>query len=132
VEELMGELARHHVDVLIDVRELPLSRKRGFSKSALAEKAASVKLEYLHLRELGSPRAIRKRLRDDGDYEAFASAYKEHLRAQKEVVGALTELVSQAVCCLLCYERDASQCHRSIVAAGVQQSSASPMKVIHI
>jgi uncharacterized protein (DUF488 family) len=46
---------------LVDVRELPLSRRRGFSKTALAAALATADIEYEHVRELGNPKADRER-----------------------------------------------------------------------
>jgi uncharacterized protein (DUF488 family) len=46
IEEFVGELLAGSVETLIDVRELPLSRKRGFSKRALSTELAAAGIEY--------------------------------------------------------------------------------------
>ena len=48
-------LADAGVERLIDVRELPISRRRGFAKTALGEALAAEGVEYLHMRSLGNP-----------------------------------------------------------------------------
>lgn len=54
LEGFIGELLGAEVDVLVDVRELPVSRKRGFSKSALSARVNDAGIEYLHFRSSGS------------------------------------------------------------------------------
>ena len=41
LDELIAELQAHRIDRVIDVRELPLSRRRGFSKTPLREALAA-------------------------------------------------------------------------------------------
>ncbi len=51
------------VTTLLDIRELPMSRRRGFAKTALREGLATVGIAYRHEPRLGSPKAIRHQLR---------------------------------------------------------------------
>ena len=50
--DLFASLQRCGVDLLIDVRDVPISRKSGFSKNALADGLASAGIGYLHLKGL--------------------------------------------------------------------------------
>jgi len=59
VQGFVEDLVRNGIEVLVDVRELPVSRKPGFSKSKLREQVASSGIDYLHLRSLGSPRRFK-------------------------------------------------------------------------
>lgn len=107
----------HHVGVVVDVREIPLSRKKGFSKSALAEAMAQHGIDYRHIKTLGSPSPIRRRLRTDWNYNAFFDAFDEHLDSQDEALSALMGLIERKRrVCLLCFEKAHEQCHRSRVA----------------
>jgi uncharacterized protein (DUF488 family) len=63
LEDFVVRLRRAGVRIVIDVRELPLSRKRGFSKGALAEALATARIRYSHMRSLGCPKPIRDRHR---------------------------------------------------------------------
>ena len=45
---------------LLDIRELPISRRKGFSKTPLSQALAGVGIEYQHERALGAPRSIRQ------------------------------------------------------------------------
>jgi uncharacterized protein (DUF488 family) len=67
VDTYIAALKLHDIHTLVDVRELPLSRKKGFSKNVLAARLDAEGIGYLHLRSLGAPRPIRHALRADGD-----------------------------------------------------------------
>jgi len=53
---LFQTLLYHDVQTLLDIRELPQSRKPGLSKTALGLAAAGFGLRYAHIRALGTPR----------------------------------------------------------------------------
>jgi len=129
---LVAELVGRGVDVLVDVRELPLSRRKGFSKTALRSVLSERGIRYVHMRELGSPREVRHRLKEDGDYGAFFKAYRAHLAGRSAVLSELATLVSQGVCCLMCYERESDRCHRSVVAERVQATACSELALVDI
>ncbi len=61
VRDLLAVLKQAKVERVVDVRQLPLSRKPGFSKSALATFLASHGIEYVGFPKLGTPPAIRNR-----------------------------------------------------------------------
>jgi uncharacterized protein (DUF488 family) len=103
------------VTTLLDIRELPISRRRGFAKTALREGLASVGISYRHEPRLGSPKAIRHQLRDDGDLKQFFRSFDRYLSKQGDLLEQLaTELTGTIA--LLCYERDHTTCHRNSVA----------------
>ena len=69
--DFIDTLRLANVDRLLDIRELPTSRRKGFSKSALSAALADAGIGYAHERALGSPRELRHRLREDGDLARF-------------------------------------------------------------
>jgi uncharacterized protein (DUF488 family) len=96
---------------------MPLSRKRGFSKRALREALRKVGIEYEHLPALGDPKPGRDAARR-GDVAAFSRIFDSHL-AEPTASAALdiaAAWAGEVASCLVCYERDASNCHRGIVA----------------
>jgi uncharacterized protein (DUF488 family) len=108
-------LTQLDVDTVVDIRELPLSRKKGFSKTALAEALAEVGIAYRHERALGCPPEIRNRLKETGDYCAYFEQFNRYLSTQLLLIErVVTELDGRVA--LLCYERDPQQCHRRSVA----------------
>jgi uncharacterized protein (DUF488 family) len=104
------------VKTVVDVRELPLSRKPGFSKSALARILHQAGIAYVHLAELGCPKPIRDRYRTDGDWSAYTRAFRTYLARQDGAVSELVRIAMSTTACLVCFESDFNRCHRSIVA----------------
>lgn len=117
VDRLIQTLINNGVQVLADVRELPLSRKKGLSKNGLAERLADAGIEYRHFKQLGDPKPGRDAAKS-GDYETFLKIFYAHMTQEKtkEALNDLLEVASMKLTCMLCFERCASKCHRSIIA----------------
>ena len=132
IDEFVSRLKNHNVTRLVDVREIPLSRKRGFSKSALKERLESEDIEYVHLRSLGSPSEIRNKLKTDWDYDDFFQAYEEHLSQNQDAIVEVHHYVTNGITCIMCFERMYDKCHRSIVASKVKEYDGNGLKITHI
>lgn len=118
VEAFLTALSQSGTDLLVDVRAIAASRRPGFSKRALANGVATIGIDYLHLRDLGTPAAGRQAARS-GKTAIMREIYEEHLaRPEAELAFAtLADLVrSGRRICLLCFERDASRCHRAVLS----------------
>jgi uncharacterized protein (DUF488 family) len=105
------------VEVLIDVRAVPSSRRAGFSKRLLAASLAEAGIDYAHLRALGTPKPGRQAARA-GRHAEMVAIYEAHLadpRAQFELAEAL-DIAKERPSALLCFEAEAAHCHRRIVA----------------
>lgn len=116
LSEFIARLRAAGVRAVVDVRELPLSRKQGFSKRALAEALAGSGIAYRHVPALGCPKPIRNQYREDNDWSRYAKAFSAYLRQQSEAVAALAKSSRGIKECLVCFEADYTVCHRSIVA----------------
>ena len=77
-DSLIECLREAGVQRVVDVRELPLSRRYGFSKSALAAALARAGIRYEHMRELGNPKLYRNQYKA-GDVEGGSRAFRSHL-----------------------------------------------------
>jgi len=122
IDQFISALQKENINLLIDVRDLPLSRKRGFSKNKLAEILSDYGISYIHLRGLGDPKPGREAARA-GDYTRFQRIFRAHLRsdvAQTDLAQA-ADLALNYRACLMCYEADHVHCHRSIVADSLAQ-----------
>jgi uncharacterized protein (DUF488 family) len=115
-QEFFAILNRCGVETLIDVRELPLSRKKGFSKNALSEEALRQGVGYLHVAALGCPKPIRHDYRENGDWAKYTDRFLKYLGTQEVVLSELAETIQRSRCCLLCFEEDYNFCHRKYVA----------------
>lgn len=114
---VIASLKAAGVRLLLDVRELPSSRRAGFSKSPLRASLEAEGIDYLHLKKLGTAKEGRLANRA-GRMDAFWSIVDEGLarpEAQYELSLA-GSLALEKPACLLCFEADHSQCHRLEVA----------------
>jgi uncharacterized protein (DUF488 family) len=122
VGELCSWVAAAGVTTLVDVRDLPLSRKRGFSKTALAAHLADSGVGYVHERRLGNPKPLRDYVKSGGDWDWFADTFRERLKSADEALDSVMAIIERGeVVCLLCFEADASRCHRSLVAEALAE-----------
>ena len=129
---LFRTLLYHDVQTLLDIRELPQSRKPGLSKTALGLAATDYGLQYAHIRALGTPRDIRHRRKIDHDAAAFREGFLEYLATQDEAMRDLVARVQQERCCLMCYEADPRECHRWFVAERAVAMSAGALTAVHL
>jgi len=121
LDELLDELVEAGVKRLVDVRELPLSRRRGFSKTALGETLRDAGIDYVHVRALGNPKPNRERYWA-GDVEGGAAVYRRHLNnGSRPALVELSESLVEGPTCLLCFERDHAACHRDVIVEALQE-----------
>jgi uncharacterized protein (DUF488 family) len=112
VDELVGALKSAGVKTLVDVRLTPMSRKPGLSKRRLAGRLTEAGIDYLHLPQLGNPRDNRDALRR-GDADSVAR-YRAVLETP-ESRAALHQIRQLQHVALMCFERNPSECHRSLI-----------------
>jgi uncharacterized protein (DUF488 family) len=112
------------VDHLVDTREIPISRKPGFSKSSLALALSEIGIGYSHFRQLGSPKAARDIVRQDSNYPKFFKSVRKHLATAEAVsaVETIIDLTRNRKVCLMCFCADVEFCHRSIVFERISES----------
>jgi uncharacterized protein (DUF488 family) len=114
--DFIRQLIDNGVDTLVDVRELPLSRRKGFSKSSLSTVLKRHGILYVHNRALGAPKPIRNRLRETGDYATYFRQFNAYLKTQSAVLAKLAKDYAESAVVLMCFEKNPAECHRSAVA----------------
>jgi uncharacterized protein (DUF488 family) len=117
VAAVLARLREARVALLIDVRAVAASRKPGFSKRQLAAELDAAGIAYVHLQQLGTPKPGRDAVRS-GHPERMVPIYQAHMqgdRPQAELAQAIV-LARGTRACLLCFERDHTTCHRTLVA----------------
>ncbi len=116
LDDFVARLQSAGVDRVVDVRALPLSRRRGFSKTALREHLAEHGIEYVHIRAAGNPyREFKK------DPERCLALYAKHLDGEPGVLDEVEEALKGHCSALLCFEARHEDCHRSVIAARLGQ-----------
>lgn len=130
-DDFDGELLAARVDVLVDVRAVAVSRRRGFSKTGLALRLEAQGIRYVHLRALGDPKLGRLAARA-GEFDLFRMIYGLHLATPEaqESLAFLTVMAHSERVALMCFEAEPTECHRSIVAE--QIATKANLKIVHL
>jgi uncharacterized protein (DUF488 family) len=133
IRRFLSLLRSREVEVVVDVRQIPLSRKPGFSKHHLSGSLENAEIEYRHVVNLGAPKRLREKLRSGGSWWEYIKGYNVVLQREVEWVDELVSLAATRRICLLCFERNAAECHRSLIAREMEQrSNGLKLKVEHI
>lgn len=133
IRSFLSLLRSREVEILIDVREIPLSRKPGFSKNRLSASLENAGIEYRHIVNLGAPKRLRERLRNGGSWWEYIKGYNVVLQREVQWIDELVSLAATRRICLLCFERKAAECHRSLIAREMEQrSNGLKLTVEHI
>lgn len=122
--DFLAALQSAGVARVIDVRALPLSRRPGFSKSGLAASLAEAGIDYVHLKALGTPKRGRDAAKK-GDVATLEVVYDDQLALPEAQAAAaiMLGLAAEKPSALLCYERDPSHCHRTLLLDAVGENA---------
>ena len=117
VEDFIDLLTTARIDTVVDVRATAWSHKRGFSRSALERHLRKARIAYIHAAFAGNPKFLRSVAPTHND---CLRLYRSYFVGHHEIVEEFANLIAglqaydQRVC-LVCYERHAQDCHRSIL-----------------
>jgi len=105
------------VELLADIRFLPLSRRPGFSKTSLKAAVEEAGMAYRHFKQLGTPAEGREAARR-GDHAGLERVYSGQLELPEAMaqMAELREIAEGKRTALLCYEREAAECHRALLS----------------
>lgn len=127
-------LLSNEVRVLIDVRNNPLSRKPGFSKTAFCAHLENAGIIYIHIPELGVPSKLRKHLGTEDSYQSLFNYYKKEILAINldciERIKAVTNQFSRVA--LTCFEADYHNCHRHKITEFLSQEPFFDARIVHL
>ena len=117
-DALVQALVDAEVELLADIRALPLSRRAGFSKTSLKAAVEEAGIAYLHLRDLGTPKEGRDAARR-GDHATLERVYRGQLELPEAMaqMAQLQALATEKRTCLLCYCERTEGCHRELLVA---------------
>ncbi len=132
IDDFIAHLKDYAVNCLLDVRDIPLSRKPGFSKTALSQRLLQDDILYVHFKELGSPKHVREKLKLDKDYTRFFATMQKHLTGKKDSIENAYRYVINKTCCLMCFEHPAEKCHRNIVAKKIKERDGNGLRIDNI
>lgn len=131
-EDYLNSLIINGITVLCDVRRNPISRKYGFSKSALQNACAGLGISYRHFPELGIPSDERQDLKYQSDYdELFARYEMSVLPSALDSISAICSMVCADECvAVTCFERNPAQCHRTRILNAVTARTGVEVELI--
>jgi uncharacterized protein (DUF488 family) len=107
------------------------SRRPGFSKTALAGALRERGIDYLHLRPLGTPAAGRAAARK-GRIAEMRAIYADQLETPEAALALEQALraAGERRAALLCFEREAAGCHRSMLAE--RMIARTPFEIVNL
>ena len=119
-EQFLRVLQAHCIQILIDVRASPFStRYPQFTQGALRQSVVASGIEYYWAgNQLGGMRKARQPGSHPGLSSDSMRGYAEHMQTavfEKSIVKLLS-LAAKAPTAIMCAERIASQCHRSLIS----------------
>ncbi len=119
LDELIGMLQAHGVDLLADVRTIPKSRHNPqFNTDGLPAPLRQAGIEYLHMPGLGGLRHARKDSINTGWRNDSFRGYADYMQTP-EFDAALGELLQASAgrqAAVMCAEAVPWRCHRSMIA----------------
>ena len=122
VPDFVNTLKTAKIKHVLDVRELPNSRRAGFSKNLLAASLEKAGISYQHMKALGTPKAGRDAAKK-GDVKTMHKIMAAKLESPESQM-ALAEAAEHAGkerTALLCLEHDWKVCHRAIIAKRLEK-----------
>ncbi|MEU8036263.1 DUF488 domain-containing protein [Streptosporangium sp. NPDC049078] len=132
LEGFIQRLHRENVTLLIDVRLNPISRKRGFSKTALAAALADTGVAYEHMRVLGNPKWNRAGFSGSpAELGAARGVYVGQLMDAdaRECLDRIAEAARRQMVAIMCFEADEHRCHRDLVLEAVRERFSHAVSV---
>lgn len=134
IDNFVQGLKKKRVKTIADLRKNPLSRKPGFSKKRLAAALESVGIDYIHYPGLGVPSEWRRQARAGlmTRNEMFRRYEKQILPKHDDELSAIMTGIAQPGYAILCYEADASDCHRRSVADKIQKRKRRKVEIVDL
>lgn len=130
-EAYTNQLIQNQITLLCDVRNNPLSRKFGFSKSSLSRLLPRLRIEYRHLPELGIESSKRKELTEQARYDELFAEYDRDLPHKERYLQELLALLKQHKrAAITCFEHAPNQCHRHCISDFLAQHHS--VEVVHL
>jgi uncharacterized protein (DUF488 family) len=132
LDRFLAALEAHAIELLVDVRRFPVSRRHPhFSKVRLEAALRDREIDYLHMIELGGRREPRGDSHNTRWRETAFRGYADHMETAEfsRAVDRLLEHAAERRVAMMCAELLWSHCHRGLIADYLK---AHGHEVIHI
>ncbi|MDP6156982.1 MAG: DUF488 domain-containing protein [Candidatus Thermoplasmatota archaeon] len=121
IDGVIRELSENKIHVLVDVRNNPFSRKKGFSKSRLTDHLKEAGIEYVHIPELGIESKRKKNLHTDEDYRRLFKEYSDDLQTKENHLDRIKTMSDENKIVQMCFEKNPDYCHRGVIAERLRE-----------
>lgn len=118
IEEFIGLLQSHGVDLLVDIRTIPKSRHNPqYQQENLESSLREAGIEYVYLKDLGGLRPATENSVNAGWRNRSFRNYADYMQTEafSRGVGELLELAEKKTAAIMCAEAVPWRCHRSLV-----------------
>jgi len=132
LEELIEMLHSFQIEMLVDIRSFPGSRRYPqFNKEALEVSLPENKIQYIHLKELGGRRKVNPDSKNTAWRHVAFRGYADYMETEdfKKGIQKLETIALQSRTAFMCSEAVWWRCHRSMVSDYLK---AHGWKVMHI
>lgn len=132
IEELIARLRAFEIQVLVDVRSFPGSRRYPqFNKETLAESLTAAGVEYLHFKDLGGRRRARADSRNVAWRNESFRGYADYMETDyfAQGIARLLDVARARRTAIMCSEAVWWRCHRSLISDYLKVNG---VEVIHI
>ncbi len=132
IEEFIALLRGHQIEILVDVRHFPGSRRLPhFNKAELARSLTQAGIRYEHLVELGGRRRVRPDSHNLMWRNASFRGYADYMETPPFQKGLerLLKIAGEGRTAIMCSEALWWRCHRSMIADALK---ADGVRVLHI
>jgi uncharacterized protein (DUF488 family) len=119
IADFIELLQAHGVELLVDVRTVPRSRRNPqFNSGALADTLPGAGIKYVHMPGLGGLRKPRPDSVNSGWTNESFRGYADHMQSAEfgASLGQLMQLAAEHRLAMMCAEAVPWRCHRSLVA----------------
>ncbi len=116
VEEFTELLKDAGIEILVDVRENPWSRRPEFRENNLIKLLKKSNIIYIHLPNLGNPAEVRSKYRRSKNTFEMLYSYNLYLSNESKALKTLGDMIKKKKVAVMCYEEDPFACHRIVIA----------------
>ncbi len=132
IEKFIAMLLSFNVTMLADIRGLPGSRKYPqFNKEQLETSLKNHGIKYIHIKELGGRRKIKKNSKNTRCHNASFRSYADYMETDsfEKGIAELQKLAMENYVAYMCAEAAWWRCHRSMASDYLK---AKGWRVLHI
>jgi uncharacterized protein (DUF488 family) len=133
IEEFIDILREHRIEILVDVRHFPGSRRYPhFNKAALHDALAAAGIRYEHLVELGGRRPVKPNSHNTAWRNASFRGYADYMETQAfhDGLERLLEIARTGRTAIMCSEAVWWRCHRSMIADYLKSTGVDVMHIL--